>query len=381
MKRLAVIPGDPLYKYYQKGEVKERYWNPKEIFDEVHIISLCPEDVEPEKVQAYAGKARLFIHAIGRPNPLTLAFYYSRVRRLIEKLDPVIIRAHGPWHSGSLGVHAGRKLGIPCIVSVHNEIDVMRKSERQFLLRMVEPLEYYTMRNASAVILVSNYLHSYAQSHGSRKTITNYNRVYCSRFELKDHSRENQPIKILSVMRLDKQKDPECLIRAVAPLEAQLLLIGQGELEERLKALVAELGIGEKVEFIPRVPNEDIHEYYQKVDIFAMATHYEGFCIPVLEAMAAGLPIVASETEPIPEILGNAGITVPLEPTDFTRELSRLMADAELRRSLGERARERAEELDGELMEEREAEIYEAFFEGAPARIERVLGDDFRFIH
>ncbi|MBT7913528.1 hypothetical protein HN588_06445, partial [Candidatus Bathyarchaeota archaeon] len=85
--------------------------------------------------------------------------------------------------------------------------------------------------------------------------------------------------------------------------------------------------------------------------------------------------------EPIPEILGNAGITVPLEPTDFTRELSRLMADAELRRSLGERARERAEELDGELMEEREAEIYEAFFEGAPARIERVLGDDFRFIH
>jgi glycosyltransferase involved in cell wall biosynthesis len=257
----------------------------------------------------------------------------------------------------------------------------MRKSERQFLLRMVEPLEYYTMRNASAVILVSNYLHSYAQSHGSRKTITNYNRVYCSRFELKDHSRENQPIKILSVMRLDKQKDPECLIRAVAPLEAQLLLIGQGELEERLKALVAELGIGEKVEFIPRVPNEDIHEYYQKVDIFAMATHYEGFCIPVLEAMAAGLPIVASETEPIPEILGNAGITVPLEPTDFTRELSRLMADAELRRSLGERARERAEELDGELMEEREAEIYEAFFEGAPARIERVLGDDFRFIH
>ena len=93
MKRLAVIPGDPLYKYYQKGEVKERYWNPKEIFDEVHIISLCPEDVEPEKVQAYAGKARLFIHAIGRPNPLTLAFYYSRVRRLIE----------GAWESTLVG--------------------------------------------------------------------------------------------------------------------------------------------------------------------------------------------------------------------------------------------------------------------------------------
>jgi len=66
--RFLVFPGDPLKKYYAKGEVKERYWNPKNIFDEVHVISLCDDDIEPERVRDFAGKAQLFIHPIGRPN-------------------------------------------------------------------------------------------------------------------------------------------------------------------------------------------------------------------------------------------------------------------------------------------------------------------------
>ena len=57
------------------------------------------------------------------------------------------------------------------------------------------------------------------------------------------------------------------------------------------------------VYYEPQVPNSEIQTYYQQADIFSMATHCEGFCIPVLGAMAAGLPVVASSTAPIPEVL------------------------------------------------------------------------------
>ena len=72
MKKLAVIPGDPIFKYHDKGEIKTRYWNPGDIFDEVHIVSLCDRDIAPDMVQDLAGRARLYIHAVGRPSALSL---------------------------------------------------------------------------------------------------------------------------------------------------------------------------------------------------------------------------------------------------------------------------------------------------------------------
>ncbi len=380
MSRLVVVPGDPLYKYYEKGEIKARYWNPEGIFEEVHIISLIEKDVEPHQVQALVGDAKLYIHEIGRPTMLSLPFYYPRVRSLVKKIKPDIIRAHGPWQCGSLGVFAGRSLGIPCVASIHNDIDIMRRHERPVLLNLVRPLERYTMSKASAVICVSNYLHRYAQRHGSRRSITNYNRVYTSQFV---HGREygdTKPVTILSVMRLDPQKDPESIIRAIEPLNANLVLVGQGELEEALHRLVADLNMTDRVTFVRAVPNHEIHEFYRSADIFAMSTRYEGFCIPVLEAMASGLPVVSCATEPIPELLGDTVVIVERNPEAFREGFARLIDDVALRRTLGTAATARAREFDGERMEQREATIYRAFMSGDRGKIDKLFEPGFRFI-
>ncbi len=380
MSRLVVVPGDPLYKYYQKGEIKTRYWNPQGLFDEVHIISLCKKDVEPSSVQALVGNAKLYIHEIGRPNMATLPFYYPRVRSLVSRIEPDIIRAHGPWQCGSLGVYAGRCLGIPCVASIHNDIDVVRRYERPVLLNLVRPLERYTMSKASAVICVSNYLHRYAKRHGSERTITNYNRVYTSQFVHERKYSENRPLTILSVMRLDPQKDPETIIRAIKPLDANLVLVGQGELEDKLHRLVEELDMGARVSFVPSVPNDRIHETYRAADVFAMSTLYEGFCIPVLEAMASGLPVVACPTEPIPELLGDTGLIVDRSADAFRDGFARLMDDVNLRRSLGIAARTRAHAFDGDRMEQREARIYSAFMSGDQSQIGDLFDPAFRLI-
>ena len=127
IRRLVVIPADPLYKYHDKGEIKTRYWNPAGLFDEVHIISLARCDIAPENVQGLVGDAQLRIHAIGRPSMVTFALYFSKVRRLIAEIKPDLIRAHGPWHTGSLAVYAGRALGIPVLVSLHSDRDAQRR--------------------------------------------------------------------------------------------------------------------------------------------------------------------------------------------------------------------------------------------------------------
>ena len=65
---LCVFPNDPIIEYYKKGEVKERYFNPNNIFDEIHIISFTDKDVEESKVKKIAGNAELIIHEVGKIN-------------------------------------------------------------------------------------------------------------------------------------------------------------------------------------------------------------------------------------------------------------------------------------------------------------------------
>ena len=379
--RLVVIPADPLYKYYAKGEIKARYWNPCGLFDEVHIISMAPQDIAEEKVQVLVGDARLRIHAIGRPTMWTLPLYFSKVRRLIAAINPDLIRAHGPWHTGSLAVHAGRALDIPALVSVHSDRDAQRRHEPSLLLQMVRPLENYTLRKASVVICVSDYLHAYASRHGAKRTYTVYNKVYCEDFITQRGKKREGVLQVLSVMRLDRAKNPESLIDAIAPLDMHLKLIGQGELEEALRRRVRDLNLADRVEFIRQVPNVEIAEHYQKADIFAMATHYEGFCIPVLEAMAAGLPIVASATGPIPEVLGDTGLLVENNATAFSNALANLQNDVQWREVLGAAARQRAEVINGQQMEERETNLYRVLMDRRQDELDLMLSDTGKFVN
>jgi len=186
-----------------------------------------------------------------------------------------------------------------------------------------------------------------------------YNRVYGSQFYTqRNHGQMNSRPRILSVGRLDLPKNQECLIRAVQNLDAQLILIGDGTRYDYLKKLTADLAISERVTFIRSVPHSEIQRYYWEADVFAMSSFSEGFCIPVLEAMASALPVVVNNKEPLPEVLGGTGIVVENTPKAFERAFRQLITSGELRGELGEKARKRAEELDGEIMEEKEAQLY-----------------------
>ena len=358
MACLVAIPNDPIAAYLAKGEIKAGYFNPGDIFDQVHLVTLADEDVAPAEVSQLAGRAELMIHPAGRPRPAALPFYFRRLHRLIADLKPDLIRAHNPWLAGSLAVYAARRIKTPSLIYLHIENDQRRRCDPAWRYRLVKPLEGYSLSRAEVVVCVSNFVADYARRYGARRMETIYNKVFAEQFRRPAPASLNRPTRLLYVGRLDPQKAPELIIEAVAGLEVELTIIGDGSERRKLERLAAGESLADRVEFIPAVEHARIQEYYHRADIFALATHYEGFCIPVLEAMAAGLPVVASQTEPLPEILGGCGLIVDNEAAAFRAAIKRLLADPDLALSLGRKAQVRAESLDGRVMEEREVRLY-----------------------
>ncbi len=100
-----------------------------------------------------------------------------------------------------------------------------------------------------------------------------------------------------------------------------------------------------QVKFLPNIPSENVAEWFADIDIFAFPSLWDNFPYVILEAMAAGKAIVATATGAVPEMLGDAGLIVPIgDVRAFRNALRKLMADAELRAKLGASAQRRFEE-------------------------------------
>jgi phosphatidylinositol alpha-1,6-mannosyltransferase len=127
--------------------------------------------------------------------------------------------------------------------------------------------------------------------------------------------------------------------------EARLRLVGHGPEEQHLRLFTRRLGLEGAVDFLGHVPRADLAAEYRAADVFCLPSRQEGFGIVYLEAMAAGLPVVACAAAAVPEVVedGRTGLlTSPLRPGELAAALGRLAEDAALRRRLGESGRRRA---------------------------------------
>jgi len=149
---------------------------------------------------------------------------------------------------------------------------------------------------------------------------------------------------ILCVAHLYPRKNVATLLAAMTRLSNQAVLrvVGTGPDLARLERRARELGLGRRVEFLGHVAFDRLAGEYRRADIFCLPSRQEGFGIVFLEAMAAGLPIVAARAAAVPELVsdGESGILVaPDSPGDLAAALDRLLSDPGERRRMGETGR------------------------------------------
>lgn len=118
-----------------------------------------------------------------------------------------------------------------------------------------------------------------------------------------------------NVGRLHPDKDQATLIAAFAKIlpvvpDARLLIMGEGRLRGALERQIEELGVARQVELKGRVPNAS--RLFRAFDLFALSSDYEPFGMVLLEAMAAGIPVISSNCGGAPEVLGDAGRLFPV---------------------------------------------------------------------
>lgn len=159
---------------------------------------------------------------------------------------------------------------------------------------------------------------------------------------------------IINLGRLAFQKNQELLIRVIAEIPNEkvvLVIAGDGELHEQLYSLACEKQVIDRVFLLGELLPTQIPNFLISGDIAAFPSRYEAFGFALVEAMMVGLPVIVSDIEAHREIVGDAGIFLPLDDTEaWTQCFLRLMGDPSLVRHLAERAQLRAQLYDLEQM-------------------------------
>jgi glycosyltransferase involved in cell wall biosynthesis len=149
---------------------------------------------------------------------------------------------------------------------------------------------------------------------------------------------------VLCVSQKRAHKNLAALVRAIAGLDATLVLPGSsGPYEDELRRLADDLEIADRVRFPGWLEQPQLEQLYAEAACFALPSLDEGFGLPVLEAMARGVPVCASNASSLPEVVGDAGLLFdPHDVDDIRATIARLLRDPG---DLGERGRLRAREF------------------------------------
>ncbi len=184
--------------------------------------------------------------------------------------------------------------------------------------------------------------------------------------ELRKTLRLKDETVFISVSRLSNEKNIDFMIEAISTLRQEtskpfhFLMIGEGHQKDRLQSKIRELGLETHITLAGAVPPEDIAVWYQLGDAFLFASKSETQGMVILEAMAAGLPVVAVRSSGIDDVVrhGFNGFKTPERQDQWCAQVKRLLEDDELRNRLSAQALAFAKDFSVEQFATDVREIY-----------------------
>ncbi|MGO4890452.1 glycosyltransferase family 4 protein [Anaerobacillus sp. MEB173] len=253
-----------------------------------------------------------------------------------------IIHAHD-WMGVFAASGISQKYKIPLIWTVHStEYDRAGGKSLNPAIYSIEQEALDTVKHTIAVskrtkqILIDRY-----QAKPDRITSI-YNGVHISPFEqmaVRDYQVTDGHILFLG--RLTGQKAPDDFLQAASYVleernDLKFMLAGDGDLLNKLRLKARRLNIQNRVEFTGSVVGEKLLDCYKNASMFVLPARSEPFGITVLEAMAAGLPTIISNTTGVGEIVKNVLVVEPNQPKELAKAILKLLNEPALRQTLGQ---------------------------------------------
>jgi glycosyltransferase involved in cell wall biosynthesis len=165
---------------------------------------------------------------------------------------------------------------------------------------------------------------------------------------------------ILHVGTIEPRKNLPLLFEVATQTREHIVVAGKlGWLTDPILAKVKELGVEDRVTFTGFIDDDDLPALISSANVLAMPSKYEGFGLPILEAMACGTPVVASNAASLPEVGGDAVLYAwPDDVRSWSRLITLTLDDTELRSSLRERGLRQAAKFRWDTMARETADIY-----------------------
>lgn len=289
------------------------------------------------------------------------------------------------WFSGPLDLFHSPNFILPPTRRAHTLLTVHDLSFVRHPHGAVESLRRWLMRVVPRSLDQADYV--LADSHSTKQDLLDFYNVEPARisvvgagveprFRPSDDATELQTIRtkyrlpekfILSLGTLEPRKNFDGLIQAYSnsPVrESHHLVIagGRGWLYEPIFAAAETSSVADRIHLIGFVADDDLPALYNLADVFAYPSHYEGFGIPVIEAMACGTPVVCADNSSLPEVAGEAALLIPATNLPALGEaLQRLVDDQALRQRCREGGLRQAQKFTWSAAAQRLLEVYRRF--------------------
>ena len=308
--------------------------------------------------------------------------YNKRARRLLYEMD--IVHVHHPFLSGSLALRYCPPRNIPIIFTNHTRYDLYTQAYLPYLPDIVGETVMSSYlpafcRHCSLVIAPSAGLSIVMENYGVNSPI----KVIPNGVDISRYNQNHRPIDrerfgikpeeviLMYLGRLGPEKNLAFLLRAfggvaIAYPDVHLVIVGEGLERENLEDRAQHMRLENRVHFTGRVDYLEVPNYLAMADAFVTASITEVHPLSVIEALAAGLPVLGIDSPGISDSIDPEvnGILVKEDIAEYTAQMVRLVREHDMRKKMGVAARESAKRFDithtNELMIAAYTEVAEA---------------------
>ncbi len=358
MKKLLVIVNDILSDLILKGEITDRYYNPGNVFDEVHILLMNNDKPSVEDLKRTVGSADLFIYNFPSNSklfflktlcyrPFMLDFYLGSTLEMVNDIKPNLVRGYMNRINGYIAYKIKQLFDIPYVISLHGNPDVDYYRGRlgntvikKIYGRAIEAVEIISIQNADYVLPVYSPIIPYLKKHNVKNYELVYNAV-CLDCRVKTTYKINKKVKLLTVGRqVLNEKDPSPIIEAVLEInkfDIEYTLIGNGDIHQRLINKFKDMRGFDRIRFITSMDNERVLEVMRNSDLYVYSSNNYEISKTCIEASIIGLPIIVNDRygDPAQELIDGKFHLIHNSKNDFKNAILEYIENYEKRKKLG----------------------------------------------